>query len=83
MTHRALQSDSVPPLSSPPAAQQSASRRPRTLTALVLVVAALLAALAAAPAADAALKARGSIKQAYVLGAKKGRAADSTGAAGS
>ena len=61
------------PLSSPPAAQQSASRRPRTLTALVLVVAALLAALAAAPAANAALKARGSIKQAYVIGAKKGQ----------
>ena len=63
----------MPPLSSPPAAQQSASRRPRTLTALVLVVAALLAALAAAPAANAALKARGSIKQAYVIGAKKGQ----------
>jgi predicted acyl esterase len=49
-------------------------RRPRTASALVLGVAALLVTFAvAAPAADAALKARGSIEQAYVLGAKKGQ----------
>lgn len=45
-------------------------RRPLFGTALASV-ALLLCAMA--PAADAALKARGSIKQAYVLGAKKGQ----------
>ncbi len=49
-------------------------RRPRTVSAFVLSVVALLAAFAAAaPAAGAAVKARGSIEQAYVLGAKKGQ----------
>jgi predicted acyl esterase len=50
------------------------SSRPRLAAALVVVLASLGAVLAAAPAAGAArLKARGSIEQAYVLGAKKGQ----------